>query len=40
MVLINIDSLLKEFERFRLNYSTEQERACTIQAVEYYFELS
>jgi nucleotidyltransferase substrate binding protein (TIGR01987 family) len=39
----NIAPLLKafeKFERFRVNDSTEQERAGTIQAFEYCFELS
>jgi nucleotidyltransferase substrate binding protein (TIGR01987 family) len=39
----NIDPLLKafeKFERFRVNDKTEQERAGTIQAFEYCFELS
>ena len=39
----NIAPLLKafeKFERFRVNDTTEQERAGTIQAFEYCFELS
>lgn len=39
----NIEPLLKafaKFERFRLNTTTEQERAGVIQAFEYCFELS
>lgn len=39
----NIEPLLKafdKFERFRVNDKTEQERAGTIQAFEYCFELS
>lgn len=39
----NIEPLLKafdKFESFRLNDGTEQERAGTIQAFEYCFELS
>ena len=39
---INITSLLKafkKFETFRLNSNSEQEKAGTIHAVEYCFEL-
>lgn len=40
---VNIEPLLKafeKFEQFRKNDTTEQERAGTIQAFEYCFELS
>jgi hypothetical protein len=40
---VNIAPLLKDFdkfERFRMNSNTEQEKAGTIQAFEYCFELS
>lgn len=40
---VNISPLLKafsKFEEFRLNSNTEQERAGTIQAFEYCFELT
>ena len=40
---VNIDPLLRafdKFERFRICNSTEQEKAGTIQAFEYTFELA
>lgn len=40
---VNISPLLKAFrkiEEFRNNHNTEQEKAGTIQAFEYCFELS